>query len=91
MIQSLCDNIVVYSQGNWVVHHMFGTSVMDAVERKYPNAYVTTHLEVPGKMFRIALRKSLSDKGVVGSMNNILGFIKRKVGEAPVAVTAATS
>jgi quinolinate synthase len=88
-IQSLCDNVVVYSRGNCVVHHMFRMSVADAMEWEYPNAYVTAHLKVPAKMFCIALRKSPLDMGVVGSMSNILGFIERKVGEATVAVTAA--
>ncbi len=91
LIRSLRDNVVVYPGGNCVVHHMFGTSVADAVEREYPDAYVTAHLEVPGEMFCIALRKSLSDKGVVGSTSDILGFIERKVGEAAVAVAAAAS
>jgi quinolinate synthase len=84
-------NVIVYPGGNCVVHHMFRTSVADAMEREHPNAYVTAHLKVPGKMFRIALRKSLSDKGVVGSTSKILGFIECKVREATVAVTAATS
>jgi hypothetical protein len=52
---------------------------------------MTTHLEVPGKMFRITMRKSLSDKGVVGSTSAILSFIERKVGETAVAVAAAAS
>jgi hypothetical protein len=62
-----------------------------AVEREYPNAYVTAHLEVPGKMFHISLRMSLLDEGVVGSTSKILDFIKRKIGEAAVAVAAAVS
>ncbi len=33
-IQSLHDNIVVYPGGNCVVHHMFRTLVMDAVEQE---------------------------------------------------------
>ena len=88
-IRMLRDNVVVYPSGNCVVHHMFGSSVVEAVERDYPDAYVTAHLEVPGEMFQIALRKSLTDEGVVGSTSNILNFIERKVGEAAVAAAAA--
>ncbi|KAL3817061.1 hypothetical protein ACHAXA_000111 [Cyclostephanos tholiformis] len=81
-LRMLRDNIVVYPHGNCVVHHMFGSSVVDAVIRDYPDAYVTAHLEVPGEMFQIALRRSHDDMGVVGSTSNILNFIERKVGEA---------
>ncbi len=52
---------------------------------------MTAHLKVPGEMFRIALRKSLSDRGVVVSTSNILGFIERKVGEVAVAAAALLS
>jgi len=78
-IRSLRDNINVYPAGNCVVHHMFGRSVVDTVLCDYSDAYVTAHLEVPGEMFQIALRKSLDDEGVVGSTSNILHFIERKV------------
>mmetsp|Transcript_1394 Transcript_1394/g.2482 ORF Transcript_1394/g.2482 Transcript_1394/m.2482 type:complete len:632 (+) Transcript_1394:149-2044(+) len=78
-IQSLRDNINVYPSGNCVVHHMFGQSVVDTVNNDYKDAYVTAHLEVPGEMFQIALKKSLDDEGVVGSTSNILNFIERKV------------
>jgi len=81
-IQALRDNINVYPSGNCVVHHMFGHSVVDTVLNDYDDAYVTAHLEVPGEMFQIALRKSLDDEGVVGSTSNILNFIERKVEEA---------
>lgn len=81
-IKALRDNIDVYPTGNCVVHHMFGRSVVDTVLNDYNDAYVTAHLEVPGEMFQIALRKSLNDEGVVGSTSNILNFIERKVEEA---------
>ncbi|KAL3790746.1 hypothetical protein HJC23_010025 [Cyclotella cryptica] len=81
-IRALRDNINVYPSGNCVVHHMFGQSVVDTVAKSYSDAYVTAHLEVPGEMFQIALQKSLSDEGVVGSTSNILNFIERKVEEA---------
>ena len=90
-IRMLRDNVIVYPSGNCVVHHMFGSSVVEAVERDYPDAYVTAHLEVPGEMFHIALRKSLTDGGVVGSTSNILNFIERKVGEAAIAAAAVAS
>mmetsp|Transcript_36158 Transcript_36158/g.61650 ORF Transcript_36158/g.61650 Transcript_36158/m.61650 type:complete len:633 (-) Transcript_36158:118-2016(-) len=81
-IVSLRDNINVYPSGNCVVHHMFGHSVVETVLNDYKDAYVTAHLEVPGEMFQIALRKSLDDEGVVGSTSNILNFIERKVEDA---------
>ncbi len=81
-IQALRNNMNVYPSGNCVVHHMFGHSVVETVLNDYADAYVTAHLEVPGEMFQIALRKSLSDEGVVGSTSNILNFIERKVEQA---------
>mmetsp|Transcript_5883 Transcript_5883/g.12482 ORF Transcript_5883/g.12482 Transcript_5883/m.12482 type:complete len:578 (-) Transcript_5883:37-1770(-) len=81
-IRALRDNTDVYPSGNCVVHHMFGQSVVDTVMNDYSDAYVTAHLEVPGEMFQIALKKSLVDDGVVGSTSNILNFIERKVKEA---------
>ena len=56
--------------------------MVDTVNNDYADAYVTAHLEVPGEMFQIALRKSLDDEGVVGSTSNILNFIERKVEDA---------
>jgi quinolinate synthase len=79
-IGSLRDNVVVYPGGNCVVHQMFGMSVADAVEREYPKAHVTTHYEVPGKIFCIVLRKILLDKGVVGSTSNILASLSARSG-----------
>ena len=67
---------------------MFGKSVVDTVLNDYDDAYVTAHLEVPGEMFQIALKKSLDDEGVVGSTSNILNFIERKVEEAAAANNA---
>ena len=87
-IRSLRDNIDVYPHGNCVVHHMFGRSVVDAVQNHYEDAYVTAHLEVPGEMFQIALQKSLVDRGVVGSTSNILNFVERKVEEAARSASA---
>ena len=81
-LEILRDNIRVFPQGNCVVHHMFGESVVDLVKQNYSDCYVTAHLEVPGEMFEIAMQKSLTDDGVVGSTSNILEFISRKVQEA---------
>jgi quinolinate synthase len=84
-LQALHDNLVVFQQGNCVVHHMFGAEVVDMVMDSYynePNTYMTAHLEVPGEMFEIAMTKSLSDEGVVGSTSDILNFITRKVEQA---------
>ena len=81
-LAALRDNLHVYPSGNCIVHHMFGSSVVQTVLDKYSDAYVTAHLEVPGEMFQIALQKSMNDEGVVGSTSNILQFIERKVEEA---------
>lgn len=81
-LQQLRDSIVVFPFGNCVVHHMFGNAVVDAVKRNYSDAFVTAHLEVPGEMFEIAMSKSLTDHGVVGSTSDILKFISRKVHDA---------
>lgn len=89
-LQKLRDNLVVFPQGNCVVHHMFGNQVVDTVKEHYydkPDTYVTAHLEVPGEMFDIAITKSLTDGGVVGSTSDILNFISRKVREAADSAT----
>jgi len=84
-LKKLKENLVVFPSGNCVVHHMFGNQVVDTVKEKYynePDTYVTAHLEVPGEMFEIAMTKSLTDGGVVGSTSDILNFITRKVEDA---------
>jgi len=84
-LKTLKDNLVVFPQGNCVVHHMFGKQVVDTVKDKYydePNTHITAHLEVPGEMFDVAMAKSLTDDGVVGSTADILNFITRKVEDA---------
>lgn len=90
-IRALRNNMNVYPSGNCVVHHMFGHSVVETVLKDYADAYVTAHLEVPGEMFQIALRKSLVDEGVVGSTSNILNFIEQKVEEAAKRMTTTDS
>uniref|UniRef100_A0A7S4EPT1 quinolinate synthase n=1 Tax=Pseudo-nitzschia australis TaxID=44445 RepID=A0A7S4EPT1_9STRA len=90
-LKALKDNVVVFPQGNCVVHHMFGNQVTDTVIEKYenePDTYITAHLEVPGEMFEIGMRKSLNDEGVVGSTADILKFISRKVQDAANSATS---
>jgi len=81
-IRKLRDSIDVYPSGNCVVHHMFGNEVVNTVKESYNDAFVTAHLEVPGEMFEIAMAKSLTDQGTVGSTSDILKFISRKVIDA---------
>jgi quinolinate synthase len=91
-LQKLKDNLVVFPQGNCVVHHMFGSQVVETVKQNYyhqPHTYMTAHLEVPGEMFDIAMTKSLDDQGVVGSTSDILKFITRKVQEATTTTSGA--
>jgi quinolinate synthase len=80
-IVKLRNKIDVFPNGNCVVHHMFGTNVVEKVQNTYDDCFVTAHLEVPGEMFQIAMERSLYDKGVVGSTSDILKFIARKVNE----------
>jgi quinolinate synthase len=87
-LRQLRDNLVVFPQGNCVVHHMFGAQVVQTVKESYDDCFMTAHLEVPGEMFEIAMEKSLEGNGVVGSTSDILGFITQKV-QAAVAVTAS--
>jgi quinolinate synthase len=82
-LQTLHDNLIVFPQGNCIVHHMFGSEVTNTIRQEYyDDCYMTAHLEVPGEMFEIAMEKSLQDKGVVGSTSDILNFITRKVKDA---------
>lgn len=81
-LRMLRDGMNVYPHGNCVVHHMFGADVVETVRTEYEDAFVTAHLEVPGEMFQIAMEKSLSGKGTVGSTSDILNFISQKVGDA---------
>ena len=91
-LKNLRDNLIVFPQGNCVVHHMFGDEVVKMVrEQYYDDCYMTAHLEVPGEMFEIAMEKSLQDKGVVGSTSDILNFITRKVEEAAKSSNSSSS
>jgi quinolinate synthase len=76
-----------FEQGTCVVHHMFGAAVVEQIERDYQDAHITAHLEVPGEMFALALRRRDAGRGVVGSTSDILGFITAKIREAAAAST----
>jgi len=80
-MKSLLERFQYYQQGICVVHHMFGTSVVDTLKKEYPlsgSTFYTAHLEVPGEMFELAFAAQSSDEGVVGSTSNIKDFIVRK-------------
>jgi quinolinate synthase len=84
-LKSLLGRFSYYQQGICVVHHMFGSSVVDTVQKEYPldgTTFYTAHLEVPGEMFDIAFAAQGTDDGVVGSTSNIKDFIMRKSQEA---------
>ena len=82
-IKALLPKLRYFQDGTCVVHHMFGGDVCAAVEKHYGDAYVTAHFEVPGEMFKLAMRaKRERDMGVVGSTKNILDFVVQKVDEA---------
>jgi len=84
-IKSALERFHYYQQGICVVHHMFGTSVVDTLQKDYPldgKTFYTAHLEVPGEMFELAFAAQGSDQGVVGSTSNIKDFIVRKAKEA---------
>jgi len=89
-LRRLRDNLVVFPQGNCVVHHMFGAQVVQTVKESYQDCFMTAHLEVPGEMFEIAMEKSLEGNGVVGSTSDILGFITNKVQAAAAATTSSS-
>ena len=81
-IARLLSQYRYFQQGNCVVHHMFGGSVVNTVATEYAEAYHTAHLEVPGEMFELAVKAQREGRGVVGSTSNILQFILGKVDEA---------
>jgi len=87
-IKSLLTRFHYFKQGNCVVHHMFGAEVARTVERDYPDAMITAHLEVPGEMFAIAMNAQRAGRGAVGSTSNILNFIVDQV-ESAIAAKAA--
>lgn len=88
-VRSLLDRLEVFQQGMCVVHHMFGDSDVEEVERHYPDALLTAHLEVPGGMFELANAAAVEGRGVVGSTANILNFIITRTKDAVAAGDAA--
>ena len=64
------------------MHHLFNQEVVDKIKELYWDSFLTAHFEVPGEMFSLAMEAKGRGMGVVGSTQNILDFIKQKVGEA---------
>jgi quinolinate synthase len=90
-IHALLPRFHWFEQGNCVVHHMFGASVVAKVERDYspglhpqspPDIDIAAHLEVPGEMFALALRAQQRGRGVVGSTSDILRHVLARVDQA---------
>jgi quinolinate synthase len=79
-----------FEQGACIVHHMFGSAVVDQVRQDYADAFVTAHLEVPGEMFALGFAAQQQGRGVVGSTSNILDFIAQRVDAAVAAREPAT-
>lgn len=75
-IERLRQRFHYFEQGICLVHHMFGASVAERIERDYADAHVVAHLEVPGEMFRLGLEAQMRGRGVVGSTSDILGYIR---------------
>jgi quinolinate synthase len=85
-IKSAAERFHWFEQGACVVHHMFGSDVVERVRRDYADAFVTAHLEVPGEMFALGFEAQRVGRGVVGSTSNILDFILatvKRAGTAP--------
>lgn len=81
-IKSLLSRLHYFQDGTCIVHHLFGHEVVEKINEMYCDAYLTAHFEVPGEMFSLAMEAKKRDMGVVGSTQNILDFIKKKVQEA---------
>jgi len=89
-INGLLNRFEYFRQGNCIVHHMFGESVVQKVREEYPEAFHTAHLEVPGEMFALAVEAQRKGRGVVGSTSNILNFIAAQVNEAVLSEEGTT-
>ncbi|WCJ36153.1 Quinolinate synthase chloroplastic [Euphorbia peplus] len=81
-IRSLLPRLHYYQEGTCIVHHLFGHEVVEKINEMYCDAFLTAHLEVPGEMFSLAIEAKKRGMGVVGSTQNILDFIKKRVQEA---------
>ncbi|KAJ8748033.1 hypothetical protein K2173_011854 [Erythroxylum novogranatense] len=81
-IKSLLPRLHYYQDGTCIVHHLFGHEVVEKINEMYCDAFLTAHLEVPGEMFSLAMEAKRRGMGVVGSTQNLLDFIKKRVQEA---------
>lgn len=81
-IRSLLPQLHYYQDGTCIVHDLFGYEVVKKIHEMYCDAFLTAHLEVPGEMFSLAMEAKRRGMGVVGSTQNILDFIKKRVQEA---------
>ncbi|KAK1565415.1 hypothetical protein Q3G72_025976 [Acer saccharum] len=81
-IRSLLPHLHYYQDGTCIVHDLFGHEVVEKINEMYCDAFLTAHLEVPGEMFSLAMEAKRRGMGVVGSTQNILDFIRRRVQEA---------
>ncbi|KAK9926785.1 hypothetical protein M0R45_023998 [Rubus argutus] len=81
-IRSLLPRLHYYQDGTCIVHHLFGSEVVNRINEMYCDAFLTAHFEVPGEMFALAMEAKRRGMGVVGSTQNILDFIKQRVQEA---------
>lgn len=81
-IKSLLCQLHYYQDGKCIVHDMFGHEVVEKINDLYCDAFLTAHLEVPGEMFSLAMEAKKRGMGVVGSTQNILDFITRRVQDA---------
>ena len=81
-VASLLERFHYFEQGNCFVHHLFGDVVAAKVRNRYPDAYITAHLEVPGEMFALGLEAQNEGRGVVGSTSDILRFIESTTRDA---------
>jgi quinolinate synthase len=81
-VREVASRFRYFEQGTCIVHHMFGREVVEQVEQRYPDAFVTAHLEVPGEMFALGLERQRRGAGVVGSTSDILGFITKTLKSA---------
>lgn len=81
-INSLLSRLHYYQDGACIVHDMFGHEVVEKIKEQYSDAFLTAHFEVPGEMFSLAMEAKRRGMGVVGSTQNILDFIKKRVQDA---------
>lgn len=81
-IKALLPRLHYYQDGTCIVHHLFGHEVVERINDMYCDAFLTAHFEVPGEMFSLAMEAKRRGMGIVGSTQNILDFIKKRLQEA---------